>query len=305
MPGPSSGTGVPSATPIPLQVLTRPEVSWTGGFTGLGDPAEWGNRPNALNDRGEPIYVPPESLNQYARPQAWLETSPGSYASLGDWDLWDKRPQNYKDAAVASYQSGTQVPSGAFPENASQMPSMESYQSMDAIYKQLIPEWETIDPAVWRAGVYRSTIGDFEGMATVMGGGSASSMDPYNAGMLDLNNRKFEFEQRQYQDELTYQQQALAQQAQQAAAAAAAQRRAQAMSLAESILGMQQQQWAQVSGWALPAGSQTAPGWEQGGAVSQMFANQGLPYTPIQAVQTPGVDYAPAYQWARQLLGGS
>jgi hypothetical protein len=193
------------------------------------------------------------------------------------------------------------IGSSAFSQNTQQMPSKEYVDALASVFStygsSVNPEWQ--DPAKATGAAYNYILGGAFGEA------AASGMTPYQAAGMDLNNRQFEFEKQQYADSQALQAQQLAYQQQQAAAAAAAQRRAQAMSLAESILGMQQQQWAQVSGWALPPGSETAPGWEQGGAVSQMFAKQGLPYTPIQAVQTPGVDYAPAYQWAQQLLGGS
>jgi hypothetical protein len=305
---PASGAMSSSATPIPPQVLTLPDVSWSGGFTGLGNPAQWGNKPNAVDWSGKEIYVDPKSAAEYGTTpaaKAWQPLGNGLYAPVGDVDLWFSAEPAARAGAMLTSQMGGNptIGAAAFAENVNTMPSMEDYTAMDTFYKQFIPDWQTVDPRQWQAGVLEAIGGRNEAMLGIMRGGSA--VDPWT----QKQNARTEVEWAQQDADrvakAAYDQQYLALQAQQAAANAAAQRRQQAMSLAESILGAQQQQWAQVSGWALPPGSQTAPGWEQGGAVSQMFAKQGLPYTPIQAVQTPGVDYAPAYAWAQKLLGGS
>lgn len=300
---PESGPMAPSVTPMPPGVLALPDVSWAGGFTGLGNPAEWRTRPNAVDIYNQPVYIPPD----YA---ASLGYSPGSmvWKQVGDtWSPFGPLPEweamSPEDQAAQRWyaESGNQISSSAF-EGIGNAPTPERIQANVAALQPYAEQFGWDDNTLQRIAV-----------AEAFGEGSllkAALQGP--VGMTEQDAMRWQWEQQDRQQaqldrvaEAEYRQQALAQQAQQAAAAAAAQRRAQAMALAESILGMQQQQWAQVSGWALPPGSQTAPGWEQGGAVSQMFARQGLPYTPIQAVQTPGVDYAPAYQWAQKLLGGS
>jgi hypothetical protein len=302
---PASGAMSPSAAPIPPQVLTLPDVSWSGGFTGLGNPAEWSQRPNGKDIDGNDIVVPGDVASLYG-PSVWLETTPGNYMRVAPQLLWDEADRDKRLGMIQQADvGGTGSPGGSWMEGSvNKMPSMEDYAAMDTFYKQFIPDWQTVDPRQWQAGVLEAIGGRNEAMLGIMRGGST--------GMTEQDATRWQWEQQDRQQsqldrvaDAEYRQQALAQQAQQAAASAAAQRRAQAMSLAESILGMQQQQWAQISGWQLPDGAQTAPGWEPGGMVSQMFAKQGLNYTPIQAVQTPGVDYAPAYAWAQKLLGGS
>ena len=299
-PGQSSGPMAPSATPMPLGVLALGEVR--APYPGEEPLGGW-QTPNGIDINGNEIVVPADKASKYG-PSVWMETTPGNYKRIASQQVWDITDQNGRYALMGAADTGGTVQGSWLAQGPAQMPTQEEF---DAVYSTLRAStadlgWSDDD---LRKITASRLFGDGSYFEQFLQGQGSGAMTAYQAAGMDLDTRKFEFQQKQYQDELAYQQQALVQQAQQAAAAAAAQRRAQAMSLAESILGMQQQQWAQVSGWALPAGSQTAPGWEQGGAVSQMFANQGLPYTPIQAVQTPGVDYAPAYAWAQKLLGGS
>jgi hypothetical protein len=217
-----------------------------------------------------------------------------------DRNIWENYSPEGKMTYLGTYQSGG-TPSLAISQFGQTVAGAPTQEQIEA-YMPLMQQWlgEGATPEQIQRGAVAAAMG-FNDYVQGMG----QSADPFTQWQ---QQRAMTLAGQEDEDRLrsiSLQEQQLAYQQQQAAEAAAAQRRAQAMALAESILGMQQQQWAQVSGWALPPGSQTAPGWEEGGAVAQMFAKQGLPYTPIQAVQTPGVDYAPAYAWAQQLLGGS
>ena len=301
-PGTASGPLVPTATPMPLGVLALGEVNWNGGSA--AEP--WSHvptpQPNGRDIDGNEIVVPPEKADKWG-PSVWMETTPGNYKRIASQHVWDITGQNGRYALIGEADTGSTVQGSWLQQNGvSNAATPEMVAAQTAMLAQAAPYLDEQTRGIIAYGLANDS-SELVKYGLSMGQG---------AGMTPQDATRWEWEQQDRQQaqadrlaDAEYRQQALAQQAQQAAAAAAAQRRAQAMSLAESILGMQQQQWAQVSGLALPAGSQTAPGWEQGGAVSQMFANQGLPYTPIQAVQTPGVDYAPAYAWAQKLLGGS
>ena len=301
MPGTTSGPMAPSATPIPPQVLTLGEVR--APYPGEEPLSGWPKEPNAVDIYNKEVFVPPDyaaSLGYDPGSMVWQQVG-GGWQPFGPLAEWKAMSPENQAAQRWFAESGNQISSSAFAQNVSDMPTMETIDALAPVLAQIYPEaFGTQDLA--RRGV----------MTWMADKGAFAKLTQGAAGMTPQDATRWQWEQEDRQQaqldrvaEAEYRQQALAQQAQQAADAAAAQRRAQAMALAESILGMQQQQWAQVSGWALPPGSQTAPGWEEGGAVAQMFAKQGLPYTPIQAVQTPGVDYAPAYAWAQQLLGGS
>lgn len=91
-----------------------------------------------------------------------------------------------------------------------------------------------------------------------------------------------------------YQQQGIEQQwaqmemqRQQAAAALAQRKQEMGASIGQGIAGMQSQQWAQGRPWALPSGTQFAPGMGPGGPVSEMARRSGVSYTPPSLAKAP------------------
>jgi len=118
----------------------------------------------------------------------------------------------------------------------------------------------------------------------------------------ELQQRQMTLQEQQQRAQEAYQQQQLAQQW----AMAEMQRQQQAREMAAQIgtqtAGLQSQMWNQALPYALPSGTQYAPGFGPGGAVAGLAALGRTPYVPTQMTPYPMPTQQQIMEWVRQAM---